>query len=141
QRLRKFILDVFLKRSLKRPRSIAAVGTGLFYQPLPRLVRNRQRQPASRQYLVKSRNLHLDDRLKVRVRQLVKDDHLIQTVDKFRSEGALHLCHHAALDHLARSVSARLESHVPALLNEPGAEVRGHYKDRVLAVDRGALSV
>ena len=82
----------------------------------------------------------LDDLL---LRQLREDDRVVDAVEELRTEVRLELVVDLGLHPLVPGlgVGARLEAHLDALGDVPGAEVRGHDDDGVLEVDHPTLAV
>ena len=99
-------------------------------------------QPAVDQVVVHLLDEQLRDGPQVVVRERLEDDDLVDAVDELRVEGLLDLAEHhvvdAAADHAA---VGRLEPERRLLLDEAGADVRGHDDDRVLEVHPVAEAV
>src|SRR5581483_1478069 len=142
QRFRERVLDVLLQGPAQRASAVAAVGERLIQDPLLGFVRDRDRNRLLRQVRVELRNHELKNLDEVVFGQRVEDDDFIQPVQELGVERALHFVLDQFLDLVRdRIFLRRLESQAFALLQVPGANVRGHDQDRVLKIDRVAESI
>src|SRR5262249_2500952 len=142
KRLRERVLNVFLQGPAQRARAVAAIGKSLVEDPLLGLVRNRDRDRLLRQVRVELSDHQLQNLDQVGLGQRVEDDDFIEAVQKLGIERALDF----VLDqffNLFRDtlLIARLEAEAFALLQVPGADVRGHDKNRVLEIHGVAQAV
>src|SRR5271166_1238601 len=142
ERLRHGILDVLLQGAAQRTRAVAAVAKRLIEDPLARFFGHGDRDGTLRQVLVQLLHHQLHDLDEVLLRQRVEDDDLVETVEEFGVEGALHFALHHVLDLAGDGVfHLGLETHAGALLQVARTDVGGHDDDGVLEVHRVAQAV
>src|SRR5579862_6625832 len=98
QRFRERIFDVLLQSPAQRPRTVGAIGQRLVENPLLGFIRDRDSDRFLRQVRIKLRDHKLQNLDKVSLAQRQEQDDFIQTVEKFRVEGAFYLAFHQFLD-------------------------------------------
>src|SRR5512143_1162167 len=135
QRFGKRVLNVFLQGSPQGSCPICSIGASLLNDPSSRFFRHLHLKLPTNKCAVQLRHKQPDDLEQVGVGERLEHDNLVEPVDELRVECLLDRLHHAFFDSSLLGSRRRLESHVPALLNEPGAYVRSHNQDRILEID------
>src|SRR5262245_54389669 len=126
------ILDQSLDRSFQRPRAVNRVITLVGKQCFG-LIGNIKDHFSARQVLTQPPELDLDNRLDFLAAQAVEDNNLIDSIQEFRLESVAQRRHDLPLHFLAVCASQ--------ILDILAAEIGGHNDNRVLSIDRPALTI
>ena len=136
------VLDVALDGAAQRPRPVRAVLARLLDDPVDHLGRQIEPDLAIDQVVVQLLDQQPRDRPQVVVRERLEDDDFVDAVDELRVERLPHLAQHHVVDAAVDGAGVGgLEPQRRLLLDEAGADVRGHDDDRVLEIDPVAEAV
>src|SRR5579875_292981 len=145
--LGKRIFEQALNRAAQRPGSVGRIIAVPGDEVLD-LIGDVELHALSLDPALKVRRHEIDDASDLFLGELLEADDLIDAVQELRSEGLLHGIHHQVADLLValgmllhvrrRPLETNLEG---GLVDELGADVRGHDDDRVLEVDGSPLAV
>src|SRR6185312_11072783 len=142
QRLRQGVLNISLQGPAQRTRTIAAVGKRLVQNPLLRFLIHRDGDVPLCEIGIELSNQQFQNLDEVRIRQSVKDDYFVQTVQELWIEGPLDFRLHHVLNLLRNKLFlVYLEAKALALHQVTRADVGRHDDAHVLEINRVAQTV